>query len=651
MDIWNSIQFSQMKEHATYKIFDLVELCRDDPSAIQKMLKGLVKDLEVGIIRPLPHQLFPIQKTNDAFRFMAKAKHVGKIIITRQPIQLDNPNELTFNARDRQGTFLITGGFGGIGLEIVKWLVMEKGVRNLVVVGRSGGSVESIFSNVKASKKRLKEKVNILCIKGDISVEEEAKRIFSEIHEWIKGKSSYLCGIFHCAGIVDDGLLMNLEWKSFMKVFGPKVKGTWNLHYLSKDIPLNYFVLFSSITSMLGNVGQGNYVAANAFLDAIAYHRQSQGLCGLTINWGPWSEVGMASRMTPSNRHRMEQSMKMISTKEALSILDSILGAAYVNQYSPLNKYCTVQLGIFDINWTNFFSTSLQRVPSFISHYLQQKSVQTSQPRKPKRVLTRARSRSNLETLRRDAPQHFASSSLLDELQRVKPRERKNSLVVNIKGHLNKILGLNETKVDTHQPLTEMGMDSLMAIELRNAIANSIGNFGATLPSTFVFDFPSIDTMAEHLLKDVLSFQQSTNLQTAHQPEPTVSKIKHDLSSRKKEQIAIIGIGCRFPAPPTFQDGEGIEKFWGILRNGIDIIEEVPKQRWSVDEYYHPDADIPGKMSTRFGGFLTDVDKFDASFFWNFTQRSCEYGSSAKDTARGHLASIRKCFDCASKVV
>lgn len=187
---------------------------------------------------------------------------------------------------NKSGTYLISGGLGGLGLTVARWMV-EQGVRHLVLLSRSkpAGNVQVALDAMR------KTDAQVLALDVDVTKEKQVAAALAEINQSMPP----LRGIIHAAGVLDDDLLLNQRRSRFVKVLSPKVAGAWNLHALTQDIQLEFFVLFSSVTSLLGSYGQGNYAAANAFLDALAAYRRHNGLPAVSINWGPWSQVGMAA--------------------------------------------------------------------------------------------------------------------------------------------------------------------------------------------------------------------------------------------------------------------------------------------------------------------------------------------------------------------
>lgn len=185
-----------------------------------------------------------------------------------------------------KGSYLITGGFGGLGLEVAKWLVAQ-GAKHLALAGRRGTP-----ENAHAALAHLRRAgAEVLELKADISQSDQVEHLFAQIEQTMPA----LRGIFHAAGVLQNSLLLQLTSERLRAVMAPKVRGAWNLHLMSLGKPLDFFVLFSSVIALLGSPGQGNYAAANSFLDALAWYRECIGLPALSINWGPWSEVGMVA--------------------------------------------------------------------------------------------------------------------------------------------------------------------------------------------------------------------------------------------------------------------------------------------------------------------------------------------------------------------
>jgi len=283
-DIWSPEDVKQTRGDVSYFVIDTEQTCQEQSSLVQEMLQKLRQEFCQKRLKPINQTIFPLEDAVSGFRYMQQAKHTGKIVITWSLAgKTDDSVKIS-----PDGSYLITGGLGDLGLLVARWLA-EKGAKNLILLSRSGDKTE-VKSQIQALEAT---GTNIKLVKADVSQISELEPIFKNL----TAPFLPLRGIIHTAGVLDDGLIKDQTWQRFQKVLAPKVQGTWNLHRLSLNYPLDFFVLFSSSACLLGAPGQGNYTAANAFLDAIASYRQGQGLPALSINWGPWAEVGMTARM------------------------------------------------------------------------------------------------------------------------------------------------------------------------------------------------------------------------------------------------------------------------------------------------------------------------------------------------------------------
>jgi NADPH:quinone reductase-like Zn-dependent oxidoreductase/NAD(P)-dependent dehydrogenase (short-subunit alcohol dehydrogenase family)/acyl carrier protein len=615
--IWSKEEFSQLKKKARYSVFDIAVMFKENGPLIKKMLKEISIDLEEGIIHSLPYQNFPMEKAIDAFRFMSTGKHIGKLLLSNYQYNEENisppssPSSLNeskamINDNNPKGVYLITGGFSGIGLLINRWIVMEKNIRNMILVGRSGNSmlgVPTIIQNEEINNETSKKLRNnnddddylieIICIKSDISTKQEVQNIILEMNS----NKRNLIGIFHCAAVVQDGLLENLKWSSFVKVLTPKVKGAWNLHKFTMKVPIECFVLFSSIASMLGSPGQGNYATSNAFLDGFAHYRKSQGLNAITINWGPWAEIGMLTRLTVEMYNRMEQYFYLITPTEGLDALNSSL---FTNPYiyGGEELFLPTQIGVFNFK-KDGYNTFISDKESFI---LDQDNIYQGIHEYQQNLTTQGIDK-----------EISNSSEFLKHLEQIPFNDRNTFLNSTIERHVNKILARDSTTpIDLQQPLTELGMESLMALEFKNSLEKVIGE---SLPATLIYDYPTIESLTEYIMKEFIS-NHLTSVVPILSSDNEKSQLLDDPTYFKGEKrIGIIGVGCRFPCDKNQDSTPNLSNFWKLLDEGIDTISEIPLERWNINEFYDPNPETPGKMYTRFASILGDVDKFDANFF------------------------------------
>ncbi|MBL8164704.1 MAG: SDR family NAD(P)-dependent oxidoreductase, partial [Anaerolineae bacterium] len=332
-----------------YHIIDWTGDARENPQLIGGMLRELMDNLEHGRLNPLPHQVFPASQVSDAFRYMAQARHIGKIIVTQ-------PRDAWDGTVYPDATYLITGGLRGLGLLVAQWLV-ERGARHLALVGRSVPS-ESAIETLRELENQGAE---IGIFQGDVGQHADVTRVLSTITAHMPP----LRGVIHSAGVLDDGLLLHQDWERFAYVMGPKVNGAWYLHAETLGQPLDFFVMFSSVASLLGSSGQGNHAAANAFMDALAYHRQASGLPALSINWGAWSEIGAAAERNVAGR-ASEQGMGTISPADGLTILDRLM------------RGDAPQIGVTPMDWPKFLRAFGDDTPPFLRAMVKQKAASSA---------------------------------------------------------------------------------------------------------------------------------------------------------------------------------------------------------------------------------------------------------------------------------
>src|SRR5579875_2715681 len=466
------------------------------------------------------------------------------------------------------GCYLITGGLGALGLNLANWLV-KHGARHLVLLGRSGASSiqpGSKQEQMLAALEQTDAKIDI--ISTDVSNYEQMAALFAHL----KQLEHPLRGIFHLAGVAHLQPSMQIDSKSWRSGLQAKVTGAWLLHQFSLDLDLDCCVFFSSAAATWGMKESAAYATANAFLDILAYYRQTQGKPACSIGWTPWIGEGM----TESKVHGGFASMGIASLEPAtaLDVLAYILTRKQPQQV------------VAQADWETF-------IPIY--------NARRWRPLLEDLARTRA-SESSLST---SAQQHTA---LRQRLEQATKDQQHRLLLEVLQEHVQQVLGrTGEQPLAIHQAFFEAGMDSLMAVDLQKHLQKSLG---CTFPTTVIFDYPTIESLVDYLAHHILKLNGSSPAQL-----PSRARASASTESAQPEAIAIIGIGCRFPG-----GANDPESFWRLLQEGRDAVTEVPADRWDIDAYYDPDPDTPGKMSTRWGSFLEHVDLFDAAFF-NITPR------------------------------
>ena len=436
--IWSKQDVAEVKPNINYFIVDLWRITQDQPELIQQMLRKLRLQFNINQLKPLPYSVFPSDKIIDAFRYMQQGKHQGKIIITPSPRHPITPSPPHFD-----GTYLITGGMGAIGLEIAQWLTTKE-IKNIVLLGRS-----AVKPELQDKLQKIQEDAHVNLIKADIADTNQLAQALSQIESTLPP----LRGVIHCAGILDDRTISKQDWSSFSKVLAPKVKGAWNLHLLTQKYDLESFILFSSASSLVGSPGQANYCAANAFLDALAHGRRSLGLPAIAINWGAWQDTGLAANAQITTGLK-QKGIGSIKPTEGIEILEGLL------LLSP------AQIGVIPIDW-NVWNKNNPAIPfydNFIDYH----------------------------------PISIANLDFKQQLLNVETTQRKALLIEQIRQQVGNILGIKDTKqIDLELGFSELGLDSLGSVELRNKLQSS---YDLKLSSTVVFDHSNIKALADYLL-------------------------------------------------------------------------------------------------------------------------------------------------------
>jgi acyl transferase domain-containing protein/acyl carrier protein len=367
-------------------------------------------------------------------------------------------------------TYLVTGGLGALGLAAARWLV-EHGARRIALVGRSRNEQAT-----GAIQELERSGATVRTFQADISDQQQVEALLASIAE----SGPALRGILHAAGVVEDGMLINQRWDAFTRVLAPKVRGTWNLHTAARELDL--FISFSSASSLLGTLGQGNYAAANAFLDALAHHRRSQGAPALSVHWGPW-EAGMMARLDERTRHRaVGRGWRPLSITQGLQALDAVSADG------------RAELAVLPMDWQALHEEAA-RVPPLVRGLVHPSSSGAAAP--------------VIEPARR----------LRDALQAAPVSERPRLVEAQVERDLRDVLGLGSREgggahLDPRSRFSELGMDSLMAVELKNRLQRELD---VRLTPTTIFNYPSVSALTAHLL-ELLS---STGALPSPSPSPS----------------------------------------------------------------------------------------------------------------------------------
>ncbi|MFE9108000.1 type I polyketide synthase [Actinomadura geliboluensis] len=521
-----------------YRAFDLFDA---GPERIGEILAEIVDLFERGLLRPLPVRTWDVRRAGEAFRYMSQARHTGKIVLTIPP------------RPDPDGTVLITGGTGTLGALVARHLATAHGHRHLTLVSRSGPDAPGA-PELRAELEDLGVQVQLVAC--DVADRDELAAV-------LDGLPAPLTGVVHAAGVLDDGLVEDLTSTRLERVLRPKADGAWHLHELTRDLDLGMFVLFSSAAGVLGGPGQGNYAAANAFLDALAQHRRAHGLVATSLAWGWWEQdSALTGQMDEHDLARVTRAgMLPMPAEYALELLDTA-----VRMHEGLVAPIRVDTG----------------------RLRAQAEAGTLLP--PLRGLVRGGSRRVV-----DAGGRAEGASLRRLLAGLPEEKRRETVLDLVRAHVAAVLGHSSGGlIDVRRAFQDLGFDSLTAVELRNRLNAATG---LRLPATLVFDHPTPDALAEQIRAEVMGDEESA--------AASVTAVAVD------EPIAVVGMACRYPG-----GSDSPEALWRLVSEGRDAITEFPVDRgWDIEGMYHPDPEVKGKSYTRHGGFVHDAAEFDPAFF------------------------------------
>jgi NAD(P)-dependent dehydrogenase (short-subunit alcohol dehydrogenase family)/acyl carrier protein len=440
-DIWTPERMAAVRPDIDYEIVALDATTLTDPDHIQRLMVEVSAGLAKGEWTPVPAEVYPLTEARAAFRRMQQARHIGKIVV-----QMPKPLQ---PRADR--SYLVTGGLGALGLHTAEYLA-QLGAGDIVLTSRGTADAETERS-IAAIAERFHCRIHVYPtdVGNEADVDELLGRIRSELPP--------LGGVAHLAGVLDDALLPGQDAERFRTTMVPKALGAHHLHRLTKDDDLDFFILFSSASAVLGSPAQANYATANAFLDGLVAHRRAVGLPATAVNFGPWGRGGMASSQA-ALANLSAQGMLPLEPGAALAALGEVI------------RHGTGQATVLKANWQRVATMFGGIRPPFLD-----------------------------QVLPNDDAAAPGDSELLRQLQEIPEAQRAGFITEFLQREVQGFLRLAQPPAASSRFL-DLGTDSLMAVELRNRL---FGQFGGRfdISPTAVFDYPTIRELAEHLVSQL----------------------------------------------------------------------------------------------------------------------------------------------------
>ena len=536
-------EMTAARPDVAYSILELDVLKEHRQAVAGDALRRVTEMLAAAEVTPLTHTRWSLTEAEGGIKFMRAARHIGKIVFTTSPLETGSLRQ------DR--TYLVTGGLGGIGCVLAGWLA-ERGAGAIVLNGRRDPDPEAAEA-IEALRER---GATVAVELADVTDAAALDAMLARIDDTLPP----LGGVIHSVGVLSDGALTNQTWEKFTDVLWPKVLGAWHLHRATADRDLDLFVLFSSVAGVLGNAGQANHSAANAFLDQLAAHRRALGLPGQSIAWGAWSGLGEAEEQRERIARQLEaQGTGWIAPNQGLRALEELM------------RQDLAAGMVAAVDWQVFSENHEQHSP-LLEDLLE------------------------VEGDGADDAQ-AAPEDPLAGIDDAAPAERTQMLVSFLQHELQAVMRLPSAPAPNVE-FSDLGMDSLMAVEMRNRVNRALaGKYVA--PNTVVFDYPSVAGLAGHLAAELGGGGGSEPVPVPATPRAPVPT--------GEDAIAIVGMACRFPG------AEGLDDFWRRLEEGEDAVTDGRRDAgpWTGV------AGDPANDSAleRIGAFVEGIDRFDAKFF------------------------------------
>lgn len=501
-EILTAEQVKSFGKPFSYYSFTLFDISRDHPEQISSMFHEMIPLWKSRDFTGIPYQLFQAKHVKNALRMMQQGLHKGKLVIALEDLKATARKESIKNSP----AILITGGMGGIGWACAQWLV-NSSVKNIFLMGRNplNADIESKMQSLAKNGKHIEY------FSGDVARFEDVENIIQKIAD----KGIELNGILHTAGIMKNALIADETQDDAKAVFAAKVSGTWNLHQATKDMSLDFFACFSSMTSLIGAAGAASYAAGNKFIDNLVAYRRSLGLNAQAINWCAWEEVGMLTRLNEAAQdYWRENGMRALPNEIALDIFEKLSATTATN------------IAVLPADWA-IWNRQYERLPSALI---------------------------GLEAT-------AASPATIQVSTAQESKNQNDDVYLLVSNSIRKVLRLaSSTTLNDHTSFKEMGIDSLMSVELRNILSKALG---IKLSSTLLYNYSNIHSLAEYLATE------TGNQKPVVAPveiKATVAKPAIDTKALLKEQLKTL---LRLKADTVIDEQESFKNM------GIDSLMSV----------------------------------------------------------------------------
>ncbi len=438
------LDLAPFKNNLALFVIDLAGLVEQAPGYVSGMFREVMGMLADGRLGALPTVVTPIDRVADAFRTMAQATHIGKLVVSVP----EGPVTADAAPIRPDSTYLVTGGTGGLGLAVAEHLV-DRGATHLVLMARRAAApdVEPAITALRARG------AEVRVVQADVSDAAQVRDALTAV----RASMPPLRGVFHAAGVLADSTIDGMDGDRAHAALAPKLHGGWNLHDATLDDPLDHFLLFSSVAGVLGLTGQANYAAGNAFLDSLAAHRRAIGLPAQSVQWGPWAAIGLAASAENRGARLAAKGLGSLDPDDALAVFDAVLDESIAGAAVAVMRFDATR-------WSLAEPASVALLDELLTGPTTMVATEVG---------------------------------LRDRLLAVPVGPRRRRAIDDaVCVELAPVLRVAAEQIDRQQPLKAMGLDSLMALELRNRLEHASG---LTLPATVAWNYPTVAILGAHL--------------------------------------------------------------------------------------------------------------------------------------------------------